>query len=710
MRFLKFGSVRFSRILPAVAAFIFIVYAAAYPLNARLKSAYTEQFSSAIFDRAGARITLNPNSRGYYAEDVGILSDSFIKLLVAKEDRFFYYHPGINPVSILRDGLQALFSGKLRGSSTLTQQLVKTLLGNENQRTIKNKIIEAFYTLALELYTPKDQILAMYANTAYFGNQIQGIKEASLYYYGRPPEILNNIQILELLSALNNPSVRYPGTYSNKEFTAILADKLGIDAKERIHDKQTSDNSIPYARKTSTSFETGALNANCRNADCTLTIDASLTESLRNILQTNLDSLAFQGVDNGAIVVVKLSKGSDDNELLAIVGTPDPSDASAGKQINMALEPRPIGSTAKPFIYAKAFEKGARPHTLVDDREYKYRIGTGFYLYPKNFDGKYRGIVTLHQALSNSLNVPTVKTLEFAGVDSFNNFLENTLQFYPRQRLENYDLGIALGGLEMDLLTLSNYFTIFPNEGVLKPLKITVSPDANYLQAPMSAKLSAPKKIIDVQFIKLVNGILTDRATGVDQFGLKSNLNLTQSNYAVKTGTTYDFHDSWTIGFTPDFLVGVWVGNSSNKAIRQITGQQGAGKIWHDAMELILNSPYNKKSEFNFDGLKEFDASGTLEYGLPNDNYAAVRKLLLDNALILEPHDGDVFAESPGATIPLHSREEAAWYVDGQTIGTGRDLSWKPSEGSHQIVAKTNSGREEKVKIKIVEDDSVKLP
>ncbi len=687
-------------ILKITAAGFFLIILAAYPLEARLKALYAKQLSQAIFDRNGERIALLPNYRGYYAEDIGAVPENVKKILLEKEDRFFYYHPGVNPVSILRDGVQWIFSSKFLGSSTLTQQLVKNLLGNENRRTIGNKIIETFYALALELYAPKDQILTMYANSAYLGNQMQGMKEASHYYYARAPEALNDGQVLTLVTTLSNPSARYPGTASNKRLTALLADTFNIEKNPDGARNNEPIEATSYAAKTDTSFEIGTLDDGC-SGTCTLTVDSSLTESLRHMLAGHLASPSFGDVDNGAIVVVKLSHDESPNQLLAIVGTPDPSALSRGQQIDMAIEPRPIGSTAKPFIYAKAFEKGARPYTLVDDREYKYEIGTGFPLYPKNFDGEYRGIVSMHQALSNSLNVPTVRTLDFVGVNNFNTFLSDTLAFTPRQDLSNYELGIALGGLEMDPLALAYYLTIFPDEGLLKPLQITTAPAPRYLKPPMTAPLASPKQVIDPSFIKLVNGILSDRATGVDQFGLKSNLNLTQSNYAVKTGTSYDYHDSWTVGYTPDFLVAVWVGNSSNKPIRQLTGQQGAGKIWHDAMEMLFASPYNERSEFNFGGLKTFDASGTIEYGLPNDDYAALRNLLADNPLILEPHDGDVFADEPGATIPLHAREPASWNVDGAGIGEGDDLAWTPALGIHHITATTKRGEKENVSITV---------
>jgi membrane carboxypeptidase/penicillin-binding protein PbpC len=685
-------------IVQVVLITIVLIIVIAYPLNAQLKTLYAKQFSQATYDRNGERIALTPNDRGYYMEDIGTVPDNIKKVLIEKEDRFFYFHPGINPLSILRATFESLFLWRFGGSSTLTQQLVKNLLGNENNRTLGNKIIEAFYALALELYTPKNQILTMYANTVYLGNQMQGIKEASYYYYGRTPEALNDGQVLGLMAALNNPSVRYPGTKANRVYSAYLADKF--DIATNTAQKDPSDLTAPYITKTDASFEINTMNTGC-NGTCNLTIDASLTESLRQMLATNLDSAAFGGVENGSIVVIKLSHDDSPNQLLAIVGTPDPSATSQGQQYNMAIEPRPIGSTSKPFIYAKAFEKGTRPYTLVDDREYKYPIGTGFSLYPKNFDGEYRGIVTMHQALSNSLNVPTVQTLEYVGIDSFNNFLTTTLAFTPRQDISNYELGIALGGLEMDPLTLSYYFTIFPNNGILKPLQITTTPNTQYLQPPMAGSLAAPKRVIDAQYVKLVNSILIDRATGVDQFGLKSNLNLTQSNYAVKTGTSYNYHDSWTVGYTPDFLVGVWVGNSSNQPIREITGQQGAGKVWHDAMEILFASPYNQNSQFDLSGLQPLEASGTLEYGLPGDDYAAVRNLTLDNNLILEPHDGDVFVAESGTTIPLTAREDATWYVDGIDVAESSSTVWNPTIGKHHITAQAAQGQKESLTITI---------
>src|SRR3989344_9310253 len=175
----------------------------------------------------------------------------------------------------------------------------------------------------------------------------------------------------------------------------------------------------------------------------------------------------------------------------------------------------------------------------------------------------------------------------------------------------------------MDLMTLSHFFTIFPNEGMLKPLILERNAPAAFT-APMEKKADA-KRITERSFVQLVTKILSDREAAVEQFGLRSNLTLPYKNYALKTGTSRDYHDSWTIGFTPDFLVGVWLGNSDNTPMRELTGQTGAGAIWQDVMLLLYGSPYDKRTPFSFDKLKEFTESGGIEYGLAEDDYADTR-------------------------------------------------------------------------------------
>ena len=677
------------------------LYTGSYFMSKRIFTLYENQKSAIVQDRNSTEIFIQPNVKGHYMRHTESLTGEISRLLTAKEDRFFFYHPGINPVSIARSLARYPFSRRLEGSSTLTQQLVKTLIGNENKRTMSNKIIESFYALSLGIHTSKPEILKMYANTAYFGNRAEGIVEASKTYFNAPPESLNTVQILQLIATLSNPD-DYPGTLKNKRKTIALANQLKIPVDEKTIDAhETDEDKYIYRRKNINVFELEPFEPRCEKP-CSLTIDQSLTNTVREILRTNLDSPSFASVNNGAVVVIQAGKEMKENELLAIVGSPHPLSSEKGHQINMAVHPRPIGSTAKPFIFAKAFEKGARPYTQVDDIEYKYDIGTGFAFYPKNYDGQYRGTVSLHQALSNSLNVPAVRVLQYAGLGAFYDFLKSDLSFEPLQPLETYELSIALGGLEMDLLTLANYFTLFPNEGTLKPLKLSEDDTIKFSMA----KPYDNHQVIDPAYIQLVTKILSDRETSIDQFGLKSNLNLPATQYAVKTGTSYDYHDSWAIGYTPDFLVGVWLGNSDNKPMYRLSGSIGAGKIWHEVMETMLNSTYNKETAFNFDRIKEYAKSGNIEYGLDGDEYDSARDLLKLNYLILQPHDFDTLQYTAGIKVPLLSNEDVLWYINNSPAGQGIRETWEPKKpGVYTISARNPRGKMEKIKVIIKEQD-----
>ncbi len=668
------------------------IYVLSYVGAIRLRSLYESQISAIYLDRNGEEITILANNKGLFMRPAKVIPPELKALVVAKEDNFFYYHLGINPFSIVRSLFKFPFTGRIEGSSTLTQQLTKNLLGNESNRSLANKLFESLLAVALEIHSSKDDILSMYLGTAYFGNQAEGIEEASREYFNTEPAALSTAQNLKLLSTLSNPNY-YPGTKVNEKKTNFFSKLLALPIQQNsVDDRSILEGDAPYNRQTPQLFELQSFDFNCK-APCRLSTDKNLTEKLREMLRDNLASPAFSGISNGAIVVLGTSKDSNENQLLAIVGSPDPSATKNGYQINMALSPRPIGSTAKPFIYARAFAEGARPYTLINDIEYKYDIGTGFAFYPKNYDGKYHGTVTLHGALSNSLNVPAVKVLQYVGLQNFYDFLTDQFHFQPLQPFEKYELSIALGGLETNLLALSNYFTIFPNEGVLKNVRLS---ENDLAKIPMVANYET-HNVIDSAYTELVTKILSDRLTGVDQFGLKSNLNLAAKNYAVKTGTSYDYHDSWTIGYTPDFLVGVWLGNSDNTAMEHISGQMGAGKIWHDAMEMMLNSPYNKQTDFHFEKIKEYAIYNNIEYGLPGDDLKAIQLLLKNNSLILSPHSNDTFRYENGMVIPFAAQEQVSWYIDDALVAYGREYSWMPkAPGRYVVSAKNAKGESEK--------------
>ena len=657
-------------------------------LQENLVKIYRENESRIIKDRQGKEIFILPNPNNNWSVYMEKTPSGFKKLLIKKEDKFFYYHPGFNPVSIFQTALNYLGIGKRKGSSTITQQLVKILLKKELERSLKNKIIESFYVLGMEIYHDKNDILKMYANSVYFGNQAQGLKEAGRLYFNTDPELLDEGQVLQLVSTISSPAQNNPAKTTNKEISLSLAKKMNLDEKNiNLADyKKIRENMKNYSQTNNAYFELKSFIANEEKND--LTIDLDLTEKTRDILQRNILEFKDKNVNQGAIIIIKIPE----NEILALIGSSDPKSLTEASQINMLEKPRAIGSTVKPFIYLKAFEKGLKPYTLVDDREYKYITAIGFPLYPKNFDYKYRGEVTLHYALSNSLNVPSVKVLEYLGLENFYDFLEKDLEFKPIQELDQYQLGIALGTLEMSLYDLSKYFTIFPNEGKLKELKIFKEIEQQQ------------KEVSKKEYVRLVNKILNDREISIEQFGMKSWLNLFEKNYALKTGTSRDFRDSWILGFTPDFLVAVWLGNADNSPMDEVSGQMGAGRIWSQTMDLLLNSEYNKKTPLNFENLKEFynKENGNIEYGLPDDDYDNCRLILKkeDESIIVLPHEGDSFLFEKNTKIFLKAKEKVKWFINNEFFEENQNTTFSPEKtGFYKIRAEKSDGTKEELHI-----------
>lgn len=677
-------------VIGVMTLFALLIVISLYKSDQYLLQEYKNLESPVVEDRNGVILTIGPNLKQEYGRYVDDFPPRVKELLIKKEDRFFYWHPGVNPVSTIRAIARYLFGQRTGGASTITQQLAKNLLGNKKDRSVFNKIAETFSALSLELFNSKEKILSMYANTVYMGNQVQGLDAASSLYFGKKLDELDDTKLSMLLATISSPSTQNPWRDENARASRNLASRTGV-----AFDPKMAKVTKEHAYSPLKNLELASMNVDCP-VTCKTTLDSDLSIRLRSMLNQHVLKAWGAGARSGAIVVVKLPE----NELIAMVGTPNENSFEEGQQINMALEPRPIGSTAKPFIYLEGFAKGLRPYTLVNDREYKFPIGSGFPLYPKNYDGAYRGWITLRSALSNSLNVPTVKTLQYIGLPNFYDFLERSFGFKPLQDLDNYQYGIALGALEMDPLTLAQYLTIFPNEGMLRPLRLFLEGTSTpTIKTPMS-ELTNDTKVAEPALTELVSKVLNDRLTGVQQFGLASSLNLSQSNYAVKTGTSQNYHDSWTVGYTPDFLVVVWFGNPDNTPLKQVTGQSGAGSVWHDAMELLMNSSYNKRTPLDFSQVREIPINGSTDFGLDGDVVSQHRNLLPDNNLIMSPLEGDTFLLEVQTSIPLISPEGVSWYVNGEFLGTGERTSFRPRDpGNYTIKAIVGDGTSAQVRV-----------
>lgn len=661
-------------------------------LNQAAHFLYQAQHSAVITDRNSELISLAQNSKGHYVIKTDTLPESFTDLLLKKEDRWFYYHPGVNPISSLRGLYYRLTTGRSGGSSTLTQQLAKNLLGTETERNLKNKFKELGYALSLELFNSKNDILTMYANSVYLGNQVQGFETASRAYFDKPLQETTTDEQLTLLATLSYPTTRNP--WAKDSVAAATALQTNILPTHTYFAPVVTDT---FHFQAPARFEISEQNITCTDR-CQSSVDTEVSEAIRALMRDVIKKENRRGVRHGAVVVIDPKT----SELIAMVGSPDPDSQAPGYQVNLATSPRPVGSTIKAFIYLEGMEAGLRPYTLVEDREYKYPIATGFSLYPKNYDGQYHGEMTLHEALSNSFNTPAVKVLEYVGLENFYHFLDTDLQFSPIQPYESYQYGIALGGLEIDLLTLTHYFTVFPNKGVLKPLQIV---DGETHLNPQSA-IAEETKVAETPYVELINAMLSDRLRGVNQFGLVSNLNVPGMHYAVKTGTSRDFHDSWVVGFSPDFVVGVWLGNAENEPLEQVTGQSGAGALWQQVMQYLATTPYHTGADFSFEYVTQHEIGGTLEWGLPDDDIAYHQALMQGNDLILEPHSNDRFELTSKLDIPLRARRAVTWTVNGRPLGgAGQQTVFSPTEsGTYELMAvDKDSGQREIIFITVTD-------
>jgi len=692
-KFKKLPIIIISGTVIAIAIFAFFLRG----VNENMQNEYEKRAGSTIFDRDAKPMFARTNHLGNYGFYTDDIPDNFKKLLLEKEDRYFYWHIGINPVSVAKNIAQKAGFGDRVGSSTVTQQLAKILLGQENKRTVKNKMAEAATALALESYTGKDAILKEYANSIYFGNRLQGIQTASIAYFGVTPAGLSDAQIFQLLATISSPTNGNPLQPGNIEQAKLLAKNLKTEISGQFTEPNTvNKNLTSFLKDNAILFELSGYLASdqCKKTEHT-TLDGEINGKLRAIISENIQKLDAKKAKHAAALIVSLPN----NEILALAGSPDPASSKEGYQINMLNQPRQIGSTVKPFIYLKGFEKGMRPYTLIDDREYKYPAGEGFSIYPENYDRIYHGPMTAHYALANSINVAAAKTLEFVGVDDFGRFIENDLGVKTQQNYSSYQMGIALGAMETDIISLANAFTIFPNKGPLNNFTLFTDPQCNNLFSPKNDTVAA-KNI----YTGLVNKILSDRAIAQDQFTSASDLNLPATNYALKTGTSHDYTDSWVVGYTPDFLVAVWVGNADSSAMDGVSGQIGAGRIWGDIMQMMIASKYNKKTPFDFSEIAEYKNGNNIEYGLKNDDYDAAKNIIENNdaSLILKPHDGDIYRLEDGTRIILKAKTAVYWQINGADFGNLEELIFTPDTAGNYKITATAGDLKEEIEISLV--------
>ena len=588
-----------------------------------------------ILDREGNVLyeILDPNAgrRTYVSLDK--VSPYVVAATIATEDKEFYNHPGYDPVAIARALFQNYTSQEIvSGASTITQQLARNLLFSPAERidaSYERKTREIILAAEITRRYSKDEILELYLNESFYANRAYGIEAAAETYFNKTADQLNLAEASFLAGLPQAPGVY--DIFSNREETLrrhqqvlllmyqinkeegciyvsnspqpVCVDAVAAaSAAEEIQNYPFELNQgmmqyphwVNYIRS-ALEEQYDAQTIYRSGFTVHTTLDPDLQERAEEIVAEQVEALTDRNVTDGALVAIKPSSG----EILAMVGSADFYNEEISGQVNMAVSPRQPGSSIKPLTYAAAFEKGWTPATLIwdvpsefppsgkpDDPRPPYE--------PVNYDERFHGPVTARVALANSYNVPAVKTLDFVGIydDLETPQEEGLIKFAERMGIttltrEDYGLSLTLGGGDVRLLDLTSAYSTFANAGRrFEPVAITKITD---FQGNVVYEWQKPsgEQVIRAEHAFLINSILSDNTARTPMFGANSLLNL-PFTAAAKTGTTNDFRDNWTLGYTPDLAVGVWVGNADYTPMENTTGLSGAAPIWNQFMQYAI--------------------------------------------------------------------------------------------------------------------------
>jgi len=542
-----------------------------------------------VFDPTGGRRTVVPLERiPLYVREATI----------ATEDPTFYANPGFNPLSILRAFWQNLREGEIvSGASTITQQLVKnTFLSPEV--TLSRKIKEAILATEITRRYSKDEILEIYLNQVYYGNLAYGIGTAAEVYFGKSVEDLTLAEAALLAGIPQGPAIYDPytnlaGAKIRQGIVLDLMVRRGYISREEANKAQREElhfvpqriemkapHFVVYVRE-QLEAQYGTEMVYRGGLRVYTTLDMKMQETAERIIQEKIADLQKLHATNAALVALDPHNG----QILAMVGSADFYNKDIDGQVNVALRPRQPGSAIKPINYVAAFERGWTAATLIMDVTTEFPDGANPPYVPHNHDKKEHGPVLVRDALARSLNIPAVKTLQFVTIPGMLE-MAHRLGITSLNR-PDYGLSLTLGGGDVTLLELSAAYAAFANGGRrVRPTPILRIEDSNGRVIAQAAN-EPGQQVLDPRHAYLITSILSDNEARLPTFGPHNVLELSRPA-AVKTGTTDDYHDAWTIGYTPDLVTGVWVGNSDNTPMNRVYGSRGAGPIWHDFMEEVL--------------------------------------------------------------------------------------------------------------------------
>ena len=500
-----------------------------------------------------------------------------IDAVLAAEDKRFYSHRGVDWLAVSRAGFAGLMRGHVvSGASTITQQLVK--ISARRLRTLRAKFIESLTALRLEQSWSKDQILAAYLNRLDFGNLNIGLAAAADYYFGKPVSDLSDAEAAFLAGLPKNPRKLNPHVAleaaRRRQITVLERMRANHQLDVARYDAAVAEPLTlrpPQRRFRAPHFVEMVLRQlpETSASELRTTLDFRLNEQVEKIVRDRLAQLREQNVRNAAAVVIDNATG----DVIALVGSENYFEPGAG-QVNGAWAQRSAGSALKPFTYLLALERGATPATMVADVRTSFPAAGGFYR-PENYNRRCYGPVRYRTALASSLNIPAVKVLVAAGGPAaLHERLRECGLTTLNRPAEVYGLGLTLGNCEARLLEMTNAYASLARLGEFRPWRVLGT-------SPTSARrYSRPELVWQIA------DMLSDNSARTLAFGMNSALRFDYP-VACKTGTSTDFRDNWTIGFTPEFSVGVWAGNFDGAPMRDVSGVTGAGPILHAIFDYL---------------------------------------------------------------------------------------------------------------------------
>lgn len=613
-RFVFFGLIGFV----FIAFALFLWYSRDLPTPGKLSNSSLTQ-STRIYDRNGILLySVYGNQNRIYVTLDKIPKD-LLNATIAIEDKDFYNNQGFSIVGYLRAARNIiLFRGIAGGGSTLTQQLVKNVLLT-SERTFSRKIKELILAIQVDKKYTKDQILEMYLNDVPYGGANIGVEAASQSYFGKSVKDLDLAESAFIAGLPQSPSVYSP--FSGKKYyiarteqvlsqmvkSKMISQKQMDSALQEITNKEFSqkDTSIKAPHfvmyvKQILAKQFGEQMVESGGLQITTTLDWKIEQRAEKIVKEEIDELKGYNVGNGSVIVSDPKTG----EILAMVGSKDYFDTKNDGNFNTALSNRQPGSSLKPVMYAAAFEKGYTPATLVMDVKTEFPTGELEHptYTPVNYDGKYHGPMQLRFALGNSENIPAVKMLAKVGIKEVmkKGYDMGLSNWEPtNESIKSVGLSLVLGGREVSLLSETTAYGVFATGGIRHdPVTILKVLDSKGNTLYENKKTNGVR-VLSQEVSYLISHILLDNNARSQAFGPNSWLVIPGKTVSVKTGTTDEKRDNWTIGYTPSYVVGVWVGNNDNSKMNQAiaSGVTGASPIWNKLMSFVLKGKPDEQSQ-----------------------------------------------------------------------------------------------------------------